>query len=104
MAAETSSPSKPAVAGLSDILYTPPSSSKLPEDWLARIGAAAANPRAVIVQSTLANADPVVQSENIVRAFNSHVKDSAVGPAGARMGFRLDPGHFVLAQRNKVPE
>ena len=59
----------------------------------------------MIVRSALLDPNPQKQTENIVRAFNARVKDSVIVLANAaRTGERLDPGFFLVAHKNKIPE
>lgn len=44
------------------------------------------------------------QIDRIVAAFNRNVKEPCIVGAGARAGERVEPGCFMLAHMNKVPE
>ena len=44
------------------------------------------------------------RAQTILKAFNVRVKDPVICDAGPRHGDRVDPGYFMVAQMNKVPE
>lgn len=58
----------------------------------------------VVLQSQFSHLPQAEQVAAIVKTFNKNVKDPVIVNAGARAGHRIQPGLFMLAHKNRVPE
>jgi regulator of protease activity HflC (stomatin/prohibitin superfamily) len=58
----------------------------------------------LVVSSVYENMKASEKVAAIVTKFNARVKESIITDPGARSGERIEPGMFLLAHRNKIPE